>query len=432
SDKDDGSQHNRSLVDAIGYAALLGNAAILDRLLALPHDDAALNRYKQQELTQLATYGRTDALELLRQRGWEMDDAMRLQAVNSMRPDAISYVLKTSGGAIEDFCITPSRYDGGSPLSNAIQYYPEKRWQQLISLGIARLQGCARAKDDDERDDPANGNPMNQIAIALLLDPFSMSDQHKRYVPERIKQLREAGMNAADFSTPTMRGFAAAGFSSEPALQPLLSALGVSAPQRPASKGNPSHPSTLVGVYYGGMGEVGTGLTLRADGRFQWFMSYGAIDKQATGSWEVIDRQVIFTPDVQPPHTWFKIADTSQYADGAATGQPLTIKIAGVSNHLTPFFEGRIYDDTGKFGRLHMNDQFETEVKLEGQPRTIALWFEQMETRVAAEVAVPDIPRLKSITITVTPPSKPPSAPFNEVAEISDGGLLIGGTLYRK
>jgi hypothetical protein len=42
----------------------------------------------------------------------------------------------------------------------------------------------------------------------------------------------------------------------------------------------------LVGHYYlSGVMETGSELLLKADGQFEWFISYGAVDQMAKGRW---------------------------------------------------------------------------------------------------------------------------------------------------
>ncbi|QXQ06313.1 hypothetical protein KX816_19460 [Sphingosinicellaceae bacterium] len=69
-----------------------------------------------------------------------------------------------------------------------------------------------------------------------------------------------------------------------------LIALAVAAAQ-PAAPG-------VVGTYeLQGQREVGSGLKLMPGGRFEWFLSYGALDEHATGSWRQSGRTVFLTSD---------------------------------------------------------------------------------------------------------------------------------------
>ena len=61
-------------------------------------------------------------------------------------------------------------------------------------------------------------------------------------------------------------------------------------------------PSGLVGTYDGHQMEMAVGLKLRADGRFDYGLSYGALDESATGTWRVQGDSVLLTSDpVTPP-----------------------------------------------------------------------------------------------------------------------------------
>lgn len=64
--------------------------------------------------------------------------------------------------------------------------------------------------------------------------------------------------------------------------------------------------SELVGHYYlRGVMETGSELLLRADGRFQWYLVYGALDLFAEGRWQEKDGAVLLiaekTKDVPEP-----------------------------------------------------------------------------------------------------------------------------------
>jgi hypothetical protein len=73
---------------------------------------------------------------------------------------------------------------------------------------------------------------------------------------------------------------------------PLLLALAATA----------AHPASLVGRYEGNQMEMAVGLELTADGRFQYGLSYGALDEEATGTWMTEGDHVTLTSDpVIPP-----------------------------------------------------------------------------------------------------------------------------------
>jgi hypothetical protein len=56
-------------------------------------------------------------------------------------------------------------------------------------------------------------------------------------------------------------------------------------------------PAALVGTYSGSQMEVGTELRLEANGRFQYYLSYGALDETAQGTWTADGGGLVLTSD---------------------------------------------------------------------------------------------------------------------------------------
>jgi hypothetical protein len=59
---------------------------------------------------------------------------------------------------------------------------------------------------------------------------------------------------------------------------------------------------SLAGVYDGGQMEIAAALELKSDGRFNYALSYGALDEQATGRWTISGDRVLLSsnPVVAP------------------------------------------------------------------------------------------------------------------------------------
>lgn len=117
---------------------------------------------------------------------------------------------------------------------------------------------------------------------------------------------------------------------SAPAFATALQAAGVtfkqSCPAAPAAgKGAAKAASGIAGHYYlRGMREVGSELLLTEDGRFQYLMSYGAVDIEASGQWRSDGKQVFLdTPPIQP---FSAIADVRADARPADADQ-LTVRV---------------------------------------------------------------------------------------------------------
>jgi hypothetical protein len=79
------------------------------------------------------------------------------------------------------------------------------------------------------------------------------------------------------------------------ALLPLLAGF---APPAPAGA-----PSDIAGGYFTSQAEVASELMLKPDGRFQWYLTYGALDESAEGRWQREGDRVLLTtePAVKPP-----------------------------------------------------------------------------------------------------------------------------------
>jgi hypothetical protein len=98
-----------------------------------------------------------------------------------------------------------------------------------------------------------------------------------------------------------------------------LAGLSLSAVAIPAFGGAgqtaPESSAQLVGTYDGHQMEMAVGLELRADGRFDYGLSYGALDESASGTWRVDEGRVLLTSDpVTPPR--FAFLDQQPVSDG--------------------------------------------------------------------------------------------------------------------
>ena len=411
-------KHNSALAQALRDVIDQGDFAILDHLFILRRNDFVFNPADRWHLARLMNAVWIDAIESLIQHGEKMNDEMQQKVVDSMLPGAISYMLKTTGSAIEKFCLTHSESE--LPLVNAITYLDATQWQQLLDLGIAHLRACT---------DSADVPPLNTLAAALLGNPFSLVGERKFQIPERITQLRQAGMKEADFSMPGLRGLPG-GFGDDPAMQNLISALGTPPQSDQPASGTPD--PALAGTYRSEKQEAGPQLQLRTDGRFNWFVNDGAAKGlHAEGRWEAINGKVVLTSDAREPHVWFKITGQSQYADGPDVGQPLSVQIKGLD--LMDGLRAQIDADESEVHPLLFKDQFEAVTELESKPQLVALWVPAMKNSRAFEVPIPDLPRLKSITITLVPVASALSMPGNTVAQINDADeLRIGNELFKK
>jgi len=123
---------------------------------------------------------------------------------------------------------------------------------------------------------------------------------------------------------------------SAPAFAEVLQDAGVSltakcAPPAPAPRGSAkaasksADASGLPGHYsLRGVREVGSELLLSQDGRFDYIMSYGAVDISARGTWRSDGKQVFLdTPPIQPDSPIAAVRGET----GAASSDPLTVRV---------------------------------------------------------------------------------------------------------
>jgi hypothetical protein len=78
-----------------------------------------------------------------------------------------------------------------------------------------------------------------------------------------------------------------------------------------------AHTAVVSGIYDGSQAEVATRLVLHADGRFQYALSYGALDEQAQGRWVERDGAVLLTTEPTPKPPRFALVSDTAAADGA-------------------------------------------------------------------------------------------------------------------
>ena len=125
----------------------------------------------------------------------------------------------------------------------------------------------------------------------------------------------------------------------------------------------------LVGTYDGHRMEMAAGLELKADGRFEYGLSYGALDEQAEGVWTVENGQVLLTttPPVVPPR--FVLLGQSE----APAGQ-LQITLDLPDGMSRQYFDAEFHMADGTVtGRQLNEDQTPFEIDPGQQPASVSL-----------------------------------------------------------
>lgn len=116
----------------------------------------------------------------------------------------------------------------------------------------------------------------------------------------------------------------------------------------------------ITGVYYlQGVMETGSGFQLNADSSFEFFFSYGALDREGKGIWSLQkDSVIIFNSSKRPPLD-FKLV--KQVANNDKT---ITIQIDDSNKNILQFVQGFI---KAKSGETSFEMDSEGFAKIEGQ-----------------------------------------------------------------
>lgn len=120
--------------------------------------------------------------------------------------------------------------------------------------------------------------------------------------------------------------------------------------------------SPLAGDYDGGQTEMAARLRLSPDGRFQFALSYGALDEIAKGSWREVNGEVRLTTEPAPKAPAFTAVSDTPVADGSLhvaladpellQGSPLTVAVTYADSDQPSFVEaaedGRVPVEPGR------------------------------------------------------------------------------------
>jgi hypothetical protein len=108
---------------------------------------------------------------------------------------------------------------------------------------------------------------------------------------------------------------------------------------------------SLAGVYDGGQMEIAATLELRPDGRFNYALSYGALDEQATGRWTVSgDRVLLSSNPVVAPRLFL-------VSRGRGTEGMLQLSLdvpRGVSRQ---YFDAMVTRSNGQTQKVQLSDE---------------------------------------------------------------------------
>ncbi|MBG9377828.1 hypothetical protein I5907_16430 [Panacibacter sp. DH6] len=135
---------------------------------------------------------------------------------------------------------------------------------------------------------------------------------------------------------------------------------------------------SITGVYeLTGINEVASGFKLNTDSSFEFYFSYGALDRSGSGKWRINGDKIIFNSAAWPGRDFRLIQ--SEFEPGA----PVTIIIKSQNNMLLPYVYG--YADEIKNNEYPVNANSHGEIRLKTtNADSLHLLFEFVPERVSS------------------------------------------------
>ncbi len=296
------------LVDALST----GRADLLEDLLRRGADPNQPNEDGMSAVQAAILQGDLKSLEVLLAHGARIDTTPRRTpdappsmldlALSTGNAAMVARVAASWGGSLSSACMP-----GRDELMQMIVAPDDAVWNAWLNQGLAR---------------PADPNacetaPMAERAVlGALDDPHAplvgwIAQRFELRLQALMRIATDAGRLTPARATDWLQRAREAGRDD---VAVVLRHLGVAepAPSKPAEPLNAKRSAKavaadralqkkLVGHYYlTNVREVGSELLLKANGRFEFGLAYGATDQQAQGQWTVRDGRVVFTT-VRPP-----------------------------------------------------------------------------------------------------------------------------------
>ncbi|SFG10254.1 TPR repeat [Duganella sp. CF458] len=385
------------------------------------HRDKARNDSVQPNAVEYAiSQGNMEALKVLLAHGGVIDTATAQpwgtaldRAVVSLNVDMLRTVSKDFGLSLKQACLKSNVH-----LAKVVLESPASYWALLREHGFGSDVACVGSQE--------------RLAL-YLADTGSvlLEGWMGRQLLERLPQL---GPGRDSFSVETWE---AIGASRHAALAGLLAKAGWTPPVRQKSAEEEALPqddkaadlalqAKLPGHYYlSGVREMGAEILLRPNGKFQYSMSYGAVDEFAQGSWEVWNQQVVFRSDSTPARAASMQVSTDAPSDAVPAGQVLVdLRYRGRS---IPGFKVVLLGEAPSKAEGNTGGQG-WRTAFSGPVRQIAVSHPEVDEGkwLVHEVAASDAQR-RAYQLDFQPPAPAPQA-FNHTLEVRDGSLVLEGT----
>lgn len=332
-------------------------------------------------------------------------------AVASLDADILRLVSKDFSLSLKPVCLKAN-----GQLARVVLEAPADYWKLLREQGLASDRACSGLQERLVLHLAESRN--------VLLEGWMGQN-----LVERLPQL---GIRREGFSSGTWK---AVGASKNDALPGLLAKAGWKTPALPGLSDETAQKNKaadralqakLPGHYYlSGRGEVGAEILLRPNGKFEYAMSYGAVDEFAQGSWKVWNQQVMFRSDSVPRRAASLRASTDAPVVAVPPGQVLVdLRYQGSS---VPDFHVMLLGDAPTKAEGYTGEQG-WRASFNGPVRKIAMSHPEVDDGkwLVHEVAAGEA-RRSTYQFDFEPPAPAPKA-FNYTLEVRDGNLVLEGS----
>ncbi|MCF0069978.1 hypothetical protein LZD49_05815 [Dyadobacter sp. CY261] len=114
-------------------------------------------------------------------------------------------------------------------------------------------------------------------------------------------------------------------------------------------------PDSIPGEYHlQGVMETASAILLKPDSTFEFYFSYGAMDRQGQGKWQFQNGKILLNSRPRPER------DFALVASKAASDDFTTVKIVDSNQQILPFFETLVRTGSGeKYGKMNQEGTFQ-------------------------------------------------------------------------
>lgn len=147
-----------------------------------------------------------------------------------------------------------------------------------------------------------------------------------------------------------------------------------------------------------GVQDAASELILRADGRFDYALAYGALDEEATGRWRRVGNRIFLTTVPKPVPPVFSPGRTAH-----TTTAPLALHVTWPDGRGIPAVDFRIEFESGAPFQDYINNDEGWSMPAEEKRKPVAVTFAEPIYRVASSRFPIDTSKANDLTFILTP-----------------------------